>query len=192
MIPTHKILKLDLEGRATQEGNTFAKKLRSLKNFFLERTQKLTTGKDEKEQRQINKQETAGLKESIRKECEDANVKLQILAQARDTNAYLKIWSKNVERGWLHFAANSKVYDTSYTGRGQVKLIIKKPHSEAKKRAYTRGEEARADITAVRQARRCEQMAFRIALAKRTETDEEKRRDMQSSATRFWRSSKST
>ena len=66
MIPTPKILKLNLEGKAAVENNTVAKTISCLQDLFLEMTRALTEGKDDKEQRDISKQETKGLKESIR------------------------------------------------------------------------------------------------------------------------------
>ena len=165
MIPTHSILKLTLEAKAAKEENTFAKQLRSLKTIFLEKVEALTKGKEEKEQREINKTEKKSLKDSIEEECQSEKTRLQVLAQAKDTNGYWKLWSKTVERGWLRFAAPDHIYDKHCTGRGKVELVNKKTY-DPKKKTYLRGKEARSDIAAVRQARRCEQMAFRIMLNK--------------------------
>ena len=165
MIPTHRILKLTLEGKATVEERTFARKLRSLKDMLLEKLDNLKEGKNEQEQRKTIKEAQDDLKESIRKECEEEKTKLQVLAQAKDTNGYWRVWSKTVERGWLRYVDESKVYNPAFVGRGKVELISKKPKDE-KKKTYLRGKEARAEITAIRQARRCEQMGFRINLTK--------------------------
>ena len=110
------------------------------------------------------------LKQSIREECKLENTRLKVLALAKDVNGYWKLWSKTVERGWLKYADEEKVHDKKATGRGKVELVRKKPQptggGKAPKKTYLAGEEAREEVRAIRQARRCEQMAFRITLAR--------------------------
>ena len=51
------------------------------------------------------------------------------------------------------------------------------PDTRRRKKRYTPGKEAREDITAVRQARRCEQYAFRIQIATKDTTDGKKKEE---------------
>ena len=153
---------------------TFAKKLRSLKVIFLGKVSKLTGDKSEKEKREIDNEQRKNLKERIAQECRQEGTRLKVLALAKDTNAYWKLWSKTAERGWPRFAEPNLVHNPEYTGRGKVELIVKKDKS-TKIKTYLNDKEARNDITAVRQARRCELMVFRITLAQKPGAEEEKK-----------------
>ena len=129
----------------------------------------------QKETRDAKSTEMERMKDSIRKECQLERARLKVLALAKDVNGYWKLWSKTVERGWLKYVAEDRVYDKKATGRGKVELIHKKPKQagadDKPKKTYLKGEEAREEIRAIRQARRCEQMAFRIVLAKKESTN---------------------
>ena len=74
-----------------------------------------------------------------------------------------------MERGWLRHTDEQVVYKTKFTGRGKVELIVKKPIGDnqkgKKRKCYLRGQEANNEIRAVRRARRCERIKFRILLA---------------------------
>ena len=99
-----------------------------------------------------------------------------MFAKARDTDSYWRAWSKAVERGWLRYSNEDEVYNPKYVGRGKVEIISKKPRRDKneggrKKKTYLRGQEAREEIRAVRQARRCGQLAFRIQLARNPNTE---------------------
>ena len=86
-VPTHKILKLTLQGEAAEEERTYAKKLRSLKEMFLNKVADMTKDQGEKEQRDTNKTEVEKLKQSIARECLSEKTRLEVLAKAKDTNA---------------------------------------------------------------------------------------------------------
>ena len=98
------------------------------------------------------------------------------MALATDVNGYWKFWSNSVERGWLKYAAEEKVHDKKDTGRGKAELIRKnaRPAGGGKtpKKTYLRGKEAREEIRTIRQARRSEQMAFRIVPARKESTEQ--------------------
>ena len=111
MIPTHKVLKLKVRGDAAAEERTYAKKLKSMKETLLNKIGELTKGKTDKEQRGISKENVEQLKQSIAKECQGEKTRLEILAKAKDTNGYWRLWSNTVERGWLRFLDKEKIYD---------------------------------------------------------------------------------
>ena len=126
IIPTPKVLKLKVTGDAAAEERTYAKKLKSMKETLLNKIGELTKGKTNKEQREISKENVEQLKQSIAKECQGEKTRPEILAKAKDTNGYWRLWSKTVERGWLRFLDKEKIYDPRSTGRGKVQLIQKK------------------------------------------------------------------
>ena len=108
MIPTHKVLELTLSGEAADEERTFAKKLTSMKGAFLTKLNLLTADETDKEKNAISRNYTEQLKKSIENERRAAKTKLEVLAEARDTDGYWKLWSKSVERGWLRFTEEEK------------------------------------------------------------------------------------
>ena len=82
-----------------------------MNDVFLTKLNTLTADKIDKEKVAINKDQTEQLKKSIENECKVARTKLEVLAEARDTNSYWKLWSKSVERGWLRFTDEEKAHD---------------------------------------------------------------------------------
>ena len=100
----------------------------------------------------------------------------------KDTDAtkYWKAFSNAVEKGWLKYLDNGKEFDKKAKGRGELVEIKVKPKRETRKkeeeeRQY-RGEANNKAQAALKQARRAEQMAFRITLISDVEKDEGKRR----------------
>ena len=136
--------------------------------MFQEKMSLETEGKEPQQQRQITKEGSEKLKESIRMECEAVANDPKIHEMAKDTDKCWRLWSNTVERGWVRNVDEQKIFDTRFTGRGKVEIITKSTRDEKgrRKKRYFVGKEAREEITAVRQARRCEQMAFRIMLTK--------------------------
>ena len=134
MIPTHTVLKMTLRGEAAAETKTFAKKLKSLKVMFQGKIGLLTEGKEPEQQRQITKEGSEKLKESIRRECETVANELRIHEMAKDTNKYWRLWSKHVERGWIRNVDEQQISDTRSTGRGKVEIITKRTRDEKGRR----------------------------------------------------------
>ena len=142
----------------------------SLTKLFGEKLNEITKGMG-KETGENQKAEREKLKQSIREECKLESTRLKVLALAKDVNGYWKLWSKTVERGWLKYVDEEMVHYKKATGRGKAELVRKKTQQtgggKAPKRTYLAGKEAREEVRAIRQARRCEQMAFRITLARK-------------------------
>ena len=114
MIPTHAVLKVNLQGGAAAEERTFAKKAPSLKKAYERKLEKLTKDLDDKGIREASKREKENLKQHIRKEIAGVKTKLEVLAQAKDTDSYWRAWSKAVERGWLRYSNEDEVYNPKY------------------------------------------------------------------------------
>ena len=69
---------------------------------------------------------------------------LDIHKRSGDTTKYWKVWSKAVERGFLHYLDVSKVFDRKCKGRGELILVNVKNQADKKKRGETEREALRA------------------------------------------------
>ena len=113
MIPTHSVLKLSLCKGAAAEERTYAEKLQPLAQLFKTKIKDFTKRCDGKETMQTHKLEIEKLKKSMCQECHGEATRRIILALAKDANADWTLWSKTVERGWLKYAAEDNVFDTT-------------------------------------------------------------------------------
>ena len=91
---------------------------------------------------------------------------LRIRKQNKDTTSFWMIWSKAVERGFLQYLDVRKVFDRKCKGRGEATFIKSKNQTDGKKKGEdrTRGVESTAAAKAIKHARRCVQVAFRLGL----------------------------
>ena len=168
------------------EERTYAKSLPSLKKLFenklrsiidsKEQTEKLTT----KQKSDIKKEEIEKLHLSIDKYLEGETHEMEMYIKDKDTTKYWKAFSNAVEKGWLKYIDNGKEFDKKAKGRGELIEIKFKPKRETRKNEEEerrcRGEASNKAHAALKQARRAEQMAFRITLINDVEKEEEKRK----------------
>ena len=93
-----------------------------------------------------------------------------------DLGAFWKLWSTCVEQGMLRYLGNSMHTDQKNLGRGLVQIIKQKAFKEVKAEDESKGDDdddgykhirnkfTRKAIECLRQARRCEQFAYRLDL----------------------------
>ena len=138
---------------------------------------KKTQGLAGKEKAQVESKEMKELHEHIDKNLREHARQLHVHRLNRDTTGYWRCWSKAVERGFLHFLDVSNIFDRKAKGRGEPTFITTKPEcrDQAKKADSTRGRESTEAAKALKQARRCEQVAFRLGLLSEEKRSQEKR-----------------
>ena len=91
--------------------------------------------------------------------------------QMKDVDEMWKMRSTTVERAWLNYLDDSKTMKQK-TGRGELKIIEKKAKAEEEERR-SKGQRSKWHHKAVeklRQARRCEQAAYRIGINNKPES----------------------
>ena len=137
-----------------------------------------TKDKQVKEKANIEEAQAQMLKNQIDKNLKEANRGLRIYQEANDTSGFWRTWSKAVERGILQYLDEGKVFNRKANGRGKVTFIDVKPKRRDGGKTgtdNTRGEESTAAEKALRQARRCEQYAFRLGLMQEEKRSEDQK-----------------
>ena len=93
---------------------------------------------------------------------------LRIYKRMKDMNAFWKLVSSCIERGWLAYLDANKELCKAMSGRGKVTFIKTKPKpkEEVKEdQLHTiRNDSSRRAVNALKQARRLEQVAYRLGL----------------------------
>ena len=97
---------------------------------------------------------------------EKVKTEMQIHNATKNTTALRKYWAKAVENAFLYYLDESKVYNRKIKVRGEATLIHVKPSTARKNRSEDRtlGTACIEAERSVKQARRCEQFAFRLGL----------------------------
>ena len=93
---------------------------------------------------------------------------LQTNAEAVGVGGLWKFWSKCVEHSWLRYLAPGKDMEALLKGRGTVNIIEKTPKPREPKKEEAWNKWYYKAIDQFRQARRCEQMAYRLTLLNQT------------------------
>ena len=96
--------------------------------------------------------------------------------QKADIDGYWKTWSETVEKAWMAYLRPGKEAEKLITGRGKVNIIeqIPTPKTKTDNEVWNRWYHEAVDK--LRQARRCEQMAYRI-LKYHEEKEDGKKKD---------------
>ena len=177
-IPTHAVLQIKLDRENLNESIMYAESLPSLKSLVDQKVAENTKDKQGKEKANIEEAQAQQLKDQIDKNLKEANRGLRIYQKANDTSGFWRTWSKAVERGILQYLDEGKVFNRKASGRGKVTFIDVKPKRKdggRKGTDNTRGEESIAAEKTLRQARRCEQYAFRLGLLQEEKRSQEQR-----------------
>ena len=177
MIPTHKVLRLKISRKAARETKLHVRNLPSLRSMFMEEVERRKKADPEKKPAEVCKEARKRLQEGMDEEINRGKSYLQQFAEEGDIDAYWKRWSKLVEFAWLKFLGQDKCWDRRLKGRGQVNLIEKmpsKPGDRSKPVGNFRCEDMTKALNYQKQARRCEQLAFRIGLIAKGQDSAEK------------------
>ena len=177
-ITTHGILELKLKRKAAREEKTYAIPLTSLKKLFQTKVRELVGEKKGKEAAEVWKEQRVLLHKRIDAKLENVDTEIRIHRQQQDTTKLWETWSKAVEQGWLEYLDEGKVSDEKCTGRGEAKLVTTDPtntRTQPKKGGGPRGGAHNLAFKAIRQARRCEQLAARIQMINNERKDQQKR-----------------
>ena len=182
-IPTHKALRLKLRDCATLEPRTYAKSLPSLKKLFdikidgiMERKEKESEEKlTPKTKMTIRKDEKETLHENIDKYIEADREESEMYLENGDATEFWRTLSKAMEKGWLQYLDYGKEFDQGAKDRGEL-IEIKVTPKREKRKHEEEGNDDRGDgiNAALKQARRPEQVAFRISLINCVEKEESK------------------
>ena len=177
MLPTHAVVRITLGRNASKETRTYAKTLPSIRKFFEKKADEVTKDLNGKEKREGKKREVKNLHELMDANFRKARTQMQIYKAAKNTTGYWKAWSQSVENAFLHYIDESKVFNRKMKGRGEATLIQVKPDvaKKDKKKDTTRGTESTEAEKSIKQARRCEQFAFRLGLIAEEKRDQNKR-----------------
>ena len=101
---------------------------------------------------------------------------LRIHEDAEDMSSYYALRSKAAERGWCAYLDEGSQFKKATQGRGNVTFITKKPGRPKEvaevELATIRNEHGRRAVTALKQARRMEQVAHRLGLIMKMSSDE--------------------
>jgi hypothetical protein len=117
------------------------------------------------------KEEKAKLQECMDHEFDKRKHTLEAYRQMQDVDGMWKMISTTVEKAWLTYLDDSKTMKQN-TGRGELKIIERKPKAEEEERR-SKGHRSKWHHKAVeklRQARRCEQAAYRIGIKDKLES----------------------
>ena len=173
-MPTHAFVKITISRNPMQEERTYLRTLPNLKKPFENRMEELTKEiEDKKQKSEARKTEIDAMKAKMDKDVEEAEERFQSMVKTRNTTGYWRTWSKIIERSILESIGIDEETIRKVGGRGEVK-ITKKCHDQKREQEDKRsGWDKKADKQ-LTQARRCEQMAYRVSIFERVEEDEKK------------------
>ena len=139
MISTHSVVRLKLHRAEEKEERSFLKTLPSLERLYEEKVKERTNDLQGKEKTEKEKEQRNLLHKHIEDQLDKHKADFEIHEELKDTSSFWKLWSKVVERGWLNFLDESKVFDIKAKGRGNVDV---KKNQEKSKGAQS-GDEAK-------------------------------------------------
>ena len=161
-IPTHCVLKVAFTRNPFKEKRTFLQKLGSLKNVLEEKWKAAFKEMPPKEAVAARLDEVKKLKDIMDELFRHAAESLDEACQQMDTDGFWRIWSETTEKAYHRVAELSEKDAKKNSGRGTVKLIQRVPENRAKEDDRIRNKWSYAARRCIRQARRCEQIVFRI------------------------------
>lgn len=161
-IPTHCVLKLSLTRNSFKEKGTFIQKLGSLKNNIEDQWREAFKDLGPKEVVVARTADVEKLQANLDELSRQASRQLDAASRMLDTDTFWRIWSETVEKAY-HGDAELSVADAKRNaGRGTVKLIQRFPEMKAKEDDRIRNKWSYEARRCLRQARRLEQIMFRV------------------------------
>ena len=172
-IPTHAVVGLKISRSTEMETRRFAKSLPSLKKLFDQKVNEIEKVKGEEGVEESDKVKAERRRKEIGKfhECMDAELstRMEMIRAYRRMKDVEGLWStisQCIEEAWLKYLEMGKEMKKQSRGRGKLTIIEKKLGAQERHNEKdTPGNEwYHQAVGKLRQTRRCEQAAYRIAL----------------------------
>ena len=176
MIPTHSIIKVKVSRNAMTQKKSVIGNLPSLKKAFDMKIEEDIEQMEEKEKEKMpdkvrnkfGRMQKEELHQAIDRHYEVKNEEIDEALRRGDMNRVWELWSRALERGYLEHLNESKEVTKNMMGRGKVNIVEKTPQRRelAETVEDIRKGGSRRAVRFLKQARRCEQVAYRLELIK--------------------------
>ena len=169
--PTHSIIRIKLIRSAMRQERYFARNMPSLKKIFEDKMEAMTKDDDAKTKAATIRAEKEKLHDAMDAMFGKAQDELRYHAKRKDTTKLWKAWSKAVENGWIDYLGLGKELAKKNRGRGEATIVKKIPGKNKDDNGVNYNEWTRKSIISLKNARRCEQMAYRIEMINNKTSD---------------------
>ena len=128
MIPTHYVVKINLDLATAGEQRKYIKTLPSLKHMLDDKIARETSGMEDAKEKSTKAKEIRGeLHRMMDKNLKDRQHRFEYYLSQNDMDSYWNSWSIAVERAWLQLVDPDKEFMKAAKGRGLCTILHTKP-----------------------------------------------------------------